>query len=77
MRDKDAVRAMLDRLPEDCSLEQILYHVYVMQCIEEGDRDIREGRVIPHEEVMQELWERWERRNGGAASSGRDSRERS
>ncbi len=74
MRDKDAVRAMLDRLPEDCSLEQILYHVYVMQCVEEGDRDIREGRVVPHEEVMRKLWERWAE-YGRTESSGRDSQE--
>lgn len=59
MRARDSVRAMLDRLPEDCSLEQILYHVYVMQCIEEGERDARDGRLVPHEQVMRELRERW------------------
>jgi hypothetical protein len=74
MRDKDAVRAMLDRLPDDCSLEQILYHVYVLCCIEQGEKDERAGLVIPHEQVMQELRDRWIRRNTPDASSGRDSR---
>ena len=30
MRAKDAVRELLDRLPDDCSLEDALYHVYVV-----------------------------------------------
>ena len=59
MRVKDAVRAMLDELPDDCCWEDVLYHVYAMVKIEEGERDLREGRVIPHEQVMRELFERW------------------
>ncbi|RIL03962.1 MAG: hypothetical protein DCC71_14480 [Proteobacteria bacterium] len=66
---------MLDRLPDDVSIQRILYHVYVMACIEEGDRDVREGRVIPHEQVMQELQDRWVSRFGRDASSGPDSRD--
>lgn len=62
MQPKEAVRALLDTLPDDCSIERILYHVYVLQKIEEGEQAIREGKVIPHEKVMQELWDRWARR---------------
>lgn len=74
MQAKHAVRELLDRLPDDAPLERILYDVYVMCCIEEGERDERAGRVIPHEQVMQELRDRWIRRNATDASSGRDSR---
>ena len=56
---KDAVRALLDRLPDDCTLEDVLYHVYVLQKIEEGDQAVREGRVVPHEQAMRELSEKW------------------
>ncbi len=59
MRPKEAVRALLDRLPEDCSLEDVLYHVYVLQSVEEGLEDVRAGRVIPHEQVVRELRRRW------------------
>ncbi|HTI50045.1 MAG TPA: hypothetical protein VL475_03800, partial [Planctomycetaceae bacterium] len=52
---KEAVRALLDRLPDDVSLEQIQYHIYVCQKIERGLEDIREGRTIPHEEVERRL----------------------
>ena len=59
VRAKDAVRALLDRLPDDCSLEDVLYHVYVVQQVEEGLKDARDGRLIPHERVMRELRRRY------------------
>ena len=62
MRAKDAVRELLDRLPDDAPIERILYHVYVLQKIEEGEQAIREGKVIPNEQVMQELRARLGRR---------------
>ena len=59
MRAKDTVRELLDRLPDDCSFEDVLYHVYVVQQAEEGVRAAIEGRVIPHEQVMRELRRKW------------------
>jgi predicted transcriptional regulator len=58
---KDAVRALLDRLPDDCSIEDVLYHVYVLQAIARGQADAAAGRTIPHEEVEEELRRRWQR----------------
>jgi len=56
---KATVREVLDRLPDDCSLDDILYHLYVVQKIELGLADVAAGRVIPHEVVMQEMRKRW------------------
>lgn len=56
---KATVREVLDRLPDDCSLEDILYHLYVVQKIERGLADVDAGRVIPHEVAMQQMRERW------------------
>lgn len=33
---KDEIRHLLDRLPEDCSLEDIQYHLYVIEKIKHG-----------------------------------------
>jgi hypothetical protein len=30
---KDEVRSLLDKLPEDCSLEDVQYHLYVIEKI--------------------------------------------
>ena len=48
---KEEVREILERLPEDVSLEDIQYHIYVREKIERGLRDVKEGRVLSQEEV--------------------------
>ena len=59
MQAKDAVRELLDDLPDQCTIEDVLYRVYLLCKIEEGDRAIREGRVKPHEQVFEELRRKW------------------
>jgi predicted transcriptional regulator len=59
MTTKDTVRALLDRLPDDCSLEDVLYHLYVVQAIERGLADSEAGRVISHEQVVAEMRRKW------------------
>src|SRR4030095_9009625 len=59
MTAKETVRALLDRLPDDCSLDDVLYHLYVVQAVGEGLADSNAGRVIPHDEVAAELRRKW------------------
>ena len=56
---KETVRALLDRLPDGCTLEEVLYHLYVISEIELGTRELDEGRGISHEKVEQELRRKW------------------
>jgi predicted transcriptional regulator len=56
---KDTVRALLDRLPEDCTLDDVLYHLYVLQSVERGMADAAAGRTIPHEQVAADLRRKW------------------
>lgn len=55
MKTKDTVRELLDRLPDDCTLEDVLYHLYVIQAIDRGLQDAKAGRTISHEEVAEEM----------------------
>ena len=55
---KDEVRALLDKLPDDASLNDIQYHIYVRQKIERGLEAIRKGSVIPQEEIEKRM-ARW------------------
>ena len=48
---KEEVRKLLDQLPDDSSLEDIQYHIYVREKIERGLTDVREGRVLSQDEV--------------------------
>ena len=59
MKTKDTVRQLLDRLPDDCSLDDILYHLYVIQKVDRGLAEADSGRTIPHEEVAEELRRKW------------------
>lgn len=55
---KAEVTSMIASLPEDASLEDIQYHLYVLEKVKRGmDRADSEG-VIPHEEVKKHL-EKW------------------
>jgi predicted transcriptional regulator len=54
---KQLAREILDSLPDDSSLEDISYHLYVRARVEEGLRDLDEGRVVPHKQVMREAAE--------------------
>jgi predicted transcriptional regulator len=56
---KDTVRALLDRLPDDCSLDDVQYHLYVVQAVVRGEADEEAGRTIPHEQVDAELRRKW------------------
>jgi len=59
MTTKDKVRALLDRLPDDCSLDDLLYHLYVMQAVARGEADREAGRTVSHEQVKAELGRKW------------------
>lgn len=45
---KQTVRALLDRLPDDCSVDDVLYHLYVLQAVERGQADTASGRTSRH-----------------------------
>jgi predicted transcriptional regulator len=55
---KDEVRELLANLPDDASLEDIQYHLYVRQKIQRGLEAAEQGRLIPHEEVVRRM-SRW------------------
>ena len=55
---KEEVRRILDTLPDNATLEDIQYRIYVRQSIAEGLRDVDEGRVVSQEEVERRM-ARW------------------
>ena len=52
---KQEISDLLNRLPDDCTLEDIQYHLYVLQKIEQGLKDVEEGRVYTQEEVEKKM----------------------
>jgi predicted transcriptional regulator len=48
---KEDVRQILDKLPDNATLEDIQYHLYVRQKIERALEQAHSGNVVSHEEV--------------------------
>ncbi len=55
---KQDVLRVLDELPEDASLEDIQYHLYVLQRITRGRDDVAAGRIVAQDEIEQRMT-RW------------------
>jgi hypothetical protein len=59
MTTKETVRAILDRLPDNCSIDDVLYQLYVVQAVGLGDADVPVGRTLSHEQVDADLRRKW------------------
>lgn len=59
MQTKETVKALLDHLPDDCDLDDVLYHLYVIQAEEKGRADAKAGRTFTHQEVTEALRRKW------------------
>ncbi|MHB8708488.1 MAG: hypothetical protein ACYC9I_06400 [Desulfuromonadales bacterium] len=52
---KDEIRSLLDKLPEDCSLEDVQYHLYVIEKIRHGIQVAEEQGTCSQEETEARL----------------------
>lgn len=52
---KEMARALIERLPDTATFDDLMYALYVRQKIEAGLKDAADGRVLSHEEVVREL----------------------
>ena len=52
---KEQVSRILQQLPEDCSIEDVQYELYVMETIRQRLAAADEGKFVSHAEVEQRL----------------------
>jgi hypothetical protein len=52
---KSEVAALLRRLPDDCSVEDIQYHLYVLEKVRRGLEEADAGRTLSQEEAESRL----------------------
>jgi len=55
MTTKEAIQKLVDRLPEDATIEDLQYQLYVLQKIKAGEEDLTSGRTVPHAEILKDL----------------------
>lgn len=52
---KDEVTALLEKLPDDASFEDIQYQLYVLEKVKRGLERARSEGALPHEEAKTRL----------------------
>ena len=52
MSGKEQVLEIVEKAPDDASVEDIIETLKLVEAIREGKEAIAEGRVVPHEEVV-------------------------
>jgi len=56
---KEDVIKLIQELPDDITLEDIQYHLFVKQKLLRAEEQIKEGKTIPHEKVMEKVRSKW------------------
>ena len=52
---KQTVMDVLQGMPDDCTLEDVQYQIYLRQKLDKSRQAADEGRLVPHEEVKGRL----------------------
>ena len=57
---KDVARQVIESLPDDASMDDLIHALYIREKFERGLSAVREGKGIPHEVVKRRL-SKWRR----------------
>ena len=57
---KEIARNLIDALPADASMDDIMHALYLNAKFTRGEQEIREGKGIPHEQAKKRL-QKWVR----------------
>ena len=58
---KEEIITLIRKLPEDATIDDIMYHLYVKKKILAGIEEVELGKVIPHKQVMENAKKRLEK----------------
>ncbi len=51
---KQEILELVQELPDEVDVDEVIYRLYLRQKLEAAEGDIREGRLISHDEVARE-----------------------
>ena len=68
---KQQALELIESLPDDCTFDDIHYHLYVRQKVERGLAAIDEGRVVSQDEARRRVaeWAKSSGQNQGSTTS--------
>ncbi len=57
---KVKIENILEKLPATIDVENFIYQLYLLEKIEEGENDIREGKVLSHQQAIERISGKWQ-----------------
>jgi hypothetical protein len=51
---KQQIFDIVKEFPDEVDVDELIYRLYLRQKLEASEEDVRNGRLIPHEEVLKE-----------------------
>lgn len=54
---KRQVLELVEDLPDEIDIDELMYRLYLRQKLETAEKDVREGLLVSHEEVIRETSE--------------------
>lgn len=55
---KEVAKSLIDALPDQATMDDIMHALYIRTKFERGEREIRQGKGVSHEDAKRKL-ERW------------------
>jgi predicted transcriptional regulator len=52
---KDMAKAVIDKLPDEASMDDIIHALYIRTKFERGIQEIEDGKGVPHEEAKERM----------------------
>lgn len=56
---KSEVQHLLNKMPEECNVEELHYRLYVLEKIKRGQDAIAQAQTLSHEEVKNRMAKKW------------------
>jgi hypothetical protein len=58
---KQILKQLIDELPDDATIADVQYRLYIIDAVNRGREEISSGAGIPHEQVAAEMKAKWRR----------------
>ena len=52
---KSKIENILEKMPAAINVDDLIYQLYLLEKLEEGEDDIREGRILSHEQAIKRI----------------------
>lgn len=52
---KEMAQKVIGNLPDEATFDDIQYHLYVLECIERGEKNVEAGNILSESEVRKRL----------------------